>query len=60
MRHEVVVTGAGASKAGHIFATLNPTTVENVPIERDTFKLAYECRKCGHKWTESITEVKRG
>lgn len=58
--HEVVVGGAGASRAGHVFATSNPTTVEEVPIERDTFVLTYECQKCHHKWTESITEVKHG
>ena len=36
-----------------------PVGVEhgNIPIEREAFDVGYECRNCGHKWTESISQV---
>lgn len=32
---------------------------EEVPIERDTFKISYECGHCHHQWSEMVPVVKK-
>ena len=29
-----------------------------IPIERDTYTLSYECGRCHHRWTETMTKTK--
>jgi hypothetical protein len=33
-------------------------TIE-VPIERDTFEVTYECKHCHHQWKETLVVVKK-
>jgi hypothetical protein len=33
---------------------------EEVPIERDTFEISYECKHCHHEWSEKVPVVKKG
>lgn len=33
-------------------------TVE-IPIERDTFEVTYECKHCHHQWKETLVVVKK-
>ena len=35
-------------------------TLEEVPIERESFDVTFECRNCHHKWTETVTKVQKG
>ena len=35
-------------------------TFEEVPIERESFDVTFECRNCHHKWTETVTKVQKG
>jgi transposase-like protein len=58
--HNVVVGGIGFT--GPRYSALAPVvirTVENVPIERDTFSIQYECRHCHHQWSERVTVAKK-
>ncbi len=34
-------------------------TVEEVPVEREIFKVAYECGHCHHAWTEKLTVLEK-
>lgn len=33
-------------------------TIE-IPIERDTFEVTYECKHCHHQWKETLVVVKK-
>ena len=33
-------------------------TIE-IPIERDTFEVNYECKHCHHQWKETLVVVKK-
>lgn len=32
-------------------------TYEDIPIERDSFEVAFECENCRHRWVETVTKV---
>jgi len=44
--------------SGHTMVSGDSTTAENLPIERDTFEVAYECKRCGHRWTAMTTKAR--
>jgi hypothetical protein len=31
----------------------------DIPIERDTFEVTYECKHCHHQWKETLVVVKK-
>ncbi len=39
--------------------SMSVKTVEEVPVERETFEVAYECGHCHHAWTENLTVVEK-
>lgn len=52
----VLVIGARQRYGG----TGTPTQVEKaVTTEVETFQSDYECKKCGHKWSEKSTKYQR-
>lgn len=55
--HDVVVVARGARDQRVLPAGV---TFEDVPIERETFDVTFECRNCHHKWTETVTRVEKG
>ena len=55
--HDVVVLAQGGINSRVIPAGV---TYEDVPIERDEFAVTFECGKCHHAWTETVTKVERG
>ena len=56
--HDIAVGGLGAPSA-LVSSPVVANIVEEVPVERETFDVAYECRHCHHKWTETVTVVER-
>ncbi|HUI85676.1 MAG TPA: hypothetical protein VLY21_00780 [Nitrososphaerales archaeon] len=36
-----------------------PVTHQEIPVERETFDLTYECVHCHHEWTETINVVQK-
>ena len=52
----VLVPGARGMNVG----TGTPIQVTSVVTsERKTYELSYECRSCGHKWSERIIRLRR-
>ena len=54
--HDVVVLARGGRDSRVIPAG---ATFEDVPIERETFEVTFECHRCHHKWTETVTKVEK-
>jgi len=45
---------------GRNFGTGNPVQVTSVvTTERETYEADFECRSCGHHWSEKVTKVSR-
>jgi DNA-directed RNA polymerase subunit RPC12/RpoP len=43
---------------GGAMMPVGAVTVE-IPIERDTFEVTYECKHCHHQWKETLVVVKK-
>lgn len=43
---------------GGSFMPVEAQTIE-IPIERDTFEVSYECKNCHHQWKETLVVVKK-
>ena len=43
---------------GGSFMPVAVQTIE-IPIERDTFEVSYECKHCHHQWKETLVVVKK-
>ena len=59
--HNIVTGMVGGFGRGYSmgnFPTIIATT-EDVPIERDTFDIFYECKHCHHQWSEKLTVVRK-
>lgn len=54
--HNVVVPRIGYRGGGVVPVA---AVAEEVPIERDTFKISYECKSCHHEWSEMVPVVKK-
>lgn len=57
--HDIVSVAPDGPGGAHLYAPPNAATVEEVPIQRETFDVALECRHCHHKWTEVVNTVER-
>ena len=55
MAHDVVVRAYG--KASAVIPV--GVTFEDVPIEKETFEVTFECHNCHHRWTETVTKVEK-
>jgi len=53
---DFLVGGMGNPRAA---SPVTATTVEELPIERETFDISYECKHCHHRWTEEVTVTER-
>ncbi|HLQ06292.1 MAG TPA: hypothetical protein VK126_00890 [Nitrososphaerales archaeon] len=47
-----------ATMGGGAMMPVAAVTIE-VPIERDTFEVTYECKHCHHQWKETLVVVKK-
>ncbi|HEV2227262.1 MAG TPA: hypothetical protein VGR56_10730 [Nitrososphaerales archaeon] len=56
MVHDLAMPRAVAG--GGSFMPVAAVTFE-VPIERDTFEVSYECKHCQHQWKETLVVVKK-
>jgi hypothetical protein len=58
--HDVTLPRLGYSDA-RLAGAFTPieAVAEEVPIERDTFKLTYICGHCRHEWSEIVPVVKK-
>jgi len=54
--HDVVVLAQGGRGSQVIPASV---TFEDVPIEKETFEVTFECHNCNHRWTEMVTKVEK-
>ncbi len=58
--HDVVVSQPGLLIGrGPMQPTMSVKTVEEVPVERETFEVVYECGHCHHTWTENLTVLEK-
>jgi hypothetical protein len=55
--HDVVILAQGGRDARVVPAGV---TFEDVPIERETFEVTFDCHHCHHRWTERVTKVEKG
>jgi hypothetical protein len=55
--HNVLVGGLATPTAA---SPVSAATVEEIPIDRETFDISYECKHCHHKWTEEVTVTEEG
>jgi DNA-directed RNA polymerase subunit RPC12/RpoP len=53
--HDIIIPRT--SRGGGFIAAA--AVAEEVPIERDTFEVSYECKRCGHEWSEKLVVVKK-
>ncbi len=56
MVHDIAMPRAIAG--GGSFMPVAAVTIE-IPIERDTFEVSYECKHCHHQWKETLVVVKK-
>jgi transcription elongation factor Elf1 len=54
--HDVVVLAEGGRDARVLPAGV---TYQDVPIERETFEVTYECHHCHHRWSESVVKTEK-
>ena len=54
--HDVVMLARGGRDTRMIPAGV---TFEDVPIERETFNVTFECHHCHHQWSEKVTTVQK-
>ncbi|MDG6909222.1 MAG: hypothetical protein JRN08_02520 [Nitrososphaerota archaeon] len=54
--HDVVVLAQGGRGTRVIPAAV---AFEDVPIEQETFTVAFKCNACHHEWTETVTKTER-
>ncbi len=58
--HDIVTVRPDGRGGGRLYAPANAATVDEIPVERETFDVVYECRHCNHKWTETVTAIEKG
>ncbi|QQG49457.1 MAG: hypothetical protein HY247_03930 [archaeon] len=52
--HDIIVRAPRGQVLGPI------VTYEDVPIERESIEIGYECRHCHHQWKETIIKIQKG